>query len=142
MPTRGKSARQAGHQWERDCANTLTKHLQIPIITTRSIGANYGADLCRITGYDNEGRPAETTSVILGWAIECKNTGAWEPAKWMRQAEGQKVQGSKPLVLAKRRNCPTLEAWAILNDPDYGMIQTTLRQWLKRWSPDSGQSPE
>lgn len=127
----GAKSRSKGHRWERTVANRLAEAFGEDIRTTRSVGANYGADLCTITGYDSHGRPAMHTPTVLGWSVELKSTERWEPDRWMEQAVNQAVFGTPAVVLANRAHAPFEAGWAIMEDDKYGWVATTIGAWIE-----------
>lgn len=95
----GARSRDKGHRWEVKCANELSERTGLQIVTTRSLGATYGADLCTVTSHDARGRPVTHVPSVLGWSVECKAWSVRIPRAWLRQAEEQKAPGLHSVVL-------------------------------------------
>lgn len=133
----GRPSRQKGHRYERECANELSERLGIDVVTTRSLGANYGADLATVTAYDAHGRPVTHTPSVRGWSVETKNVKRRNPAGWLRQAIDQAAPGFKPVVLWK---CPRAKwedgsAFVMDHDAPRGWWEMPIRQWVEGLRP-------
>lgn len=127
----GRYSRDKGHRYERNCANRLSGRTGLEVLTTRKLGASYGADLATVTGYDGNGRPAVHVPSVLGWSVECKDVEAWAPEAWVDQAVNQAAPDTRPVVLANRSGCPFGKGWALFPDPTYGWVATSIDNWME-----------
>lgn len=129
----GKYSRRRGHEFEVECANRLSEHTGLDIVTTRSLGATYGADLCTVTAYDNHGRPVTHIPSVLGFSIECKAVVQRCPKQWLRQATNQAAPGTTPVVLWSRKHYAWGKGSAFISDPDAprGWRETPISEWLE-----------
>lgn len=129
----GAANRRKGHAYEVKSANELSERLHLDIRTTRSLGANYGADVATVTGYDAHGRPALHIPTILGWSVECKAVASRSPGKWLKQAEDQMVQGAIPVVLWRRLHKPWDQGLAFLRDEEAPrrVAEVLIEEWLE-----------
>ncbi len=137
----GLANRRRGHDWERLCAGMLTLATGDEILTSRALGAAYGADLATVTGYDNHGRPAlHVPWVALGGmmlSVECKAVKARSPSQWLQQARDQAAPGTTPVVLWQRKHHPFGAGSVFLIDEDAprGWTETSIDEWLASLVP-------
>lgn len=129
----GAASRRRGHGYEVDCANELSDRTGLDIRTTRSLGANYGADLATITGYDARERPVTHEPAVLGWSCECKAVKRRDPAGWLRQADEQKAPGTIPVVLWKRPRAAWMDGSAFVYDSaaPRGWWEMPIATWVE-----------
>lgn len=130
----GRASRQKGHRYEVACANELSERLGLDVVTTRSLGANYGADLATVIAYDAHGRPAMHLPSVLGWSVETKNVKRRNPAGWLRQAREQAAPGRRPVVLWKRPRAAWEEGSVFLDDAEAprGWVELPIHEWLSQ----------
>lgn len=128
----GRASRSKGHRFERECANALSAITGLTVVTTRSLGATYGADLCTVTGYDGHGRPVTHVPSVLGFSIECKNDKSRNIAGWLRQARLQAAPDTMPVVLWRKRNHALAKGSAFVYDDEAprGWVEINLETWI------------
>jgi len=129
----GASSRRLGHDWERKCANRLAEELNLLIVTSRSLGANYGADLATVTSHDALGRPVTHEPSVVGYSVECKAWGRRVPGSWLRQAQEQMAPGLIPVVLFRRKHHSWEKGSAFQYDDDAprGWDERPIGEWLE-----------
>lgn len=128
----GASSRRRGHDWEVLLANELSEVTGLHVVTTRSLGANYGADLATVTGYDARERPVTHDPAVLGWSCEAKAVKRRDPAGWLRQADEQRAPNTIPVVLWKRPNKGWREGSAFVIDDaaPRGWWEMSIATWV------------
>lgn len=135
----GASSRRRGHTYEVASANELAERTGLDVVTTRSLGANYGADLATVTGYDARGRPVTHEPSVLGWTIECKAVKQRNPRQWLTQATEQSAPGTRPVVLWKRPRASWEDGSAFVWDVDAprGWWEMPIRTWVEGLAVES-----
>ena len=130
----GAYSRDRGRRYEVLCANELAWRLGLDVVTTRSLGATYGADLATVTAYDAHGRPAMHSPSVLGWSIECKAVKRRNPSGWLKQAREQAAPGRRPVVLWKKPRASWQDGSVFLEDEDAprGWVELPVGEWLSQ----------
>jgi hypothetical protein len=102
------SARAAGKKLEKDCADYLAAAMGDDRITRARAGA-------AIDKGDIANLRAHGQHIV----VECKNTAAWKPGPWLKEAEAERVNDSAlaGVVVAKRHG---------VADPGQQVVMMTL----------------
>lgn len=128
----GRASRDKGKKFEQRCARELSAVTGLTVVTTRSLGATYGADLCTVTAHDNHGRPVTFDPSVLGYSVECKAVVERSPNKWLTQARDQAAPGTTPVVLWLRKYYPFAKGSAFVYDDEAprGWREMTISEWV------------
>ncbi len=106
----GRPMRAKGSAFEREVVRVLREHGQPD--AARAYGAGRPDDVGDIVG-------------VHGYAIECKAHKALTLAAWIDEAVREATHvgaGTIPVVIAKRRNRPTEEAYAVCRLTDLARL--------------------
>ncbi len=130
----GAASRRRGHAWEVQAARELAAATGLEVVTTRAVGASYGADLCVITAHDRLGRAVAHVPHVNGFSVEAKNVAIRSPKAWLQQAIDQSLPGTTPVVLWKRRGKSFRSGSAFLIDDaaPRGWVELTIGEWIDR----------
>lgn len=133
-PVSGAASRRKGHAYEQEVSRELREATGLHVVTTRSLGATYGSDICTVVALDGLGRPVVHVPSVRGWAIEVKNVRKRNPSGWLKQACDQAAPGTTPVVLWRRARKPFREGSAFTVDEDAprGWREEPISVWLDR----------
>jgi hypothetical protein len=87
MTRPGRSARAAGHEWERQVAAYLKAATGLDVRTTRAVRAGVQAASDLSTVVDNGFGGHDVVPGVAGWAIECKRYTSSAIPSWVEQAQ-------------------------------------------------------